>query len=44
MLSGALAFCCLSSLQMAEALGSKSIGSFVALVSVWNFLGRMGAG
>lgn len=31
-------------LQMAEALGSKSVGSFVALVSVWNFLGRMGAG
>eukprot|EP00271_Cylindrocystis_brebissonii_P007471 TRINITY_DN21046_c0_g1_i1.p1 TRINITY_DN21046_c0_g1~~TRINITY_DN21046_c0_g1_i1.p1 ORF type:complete len:598 (-),score=127.18 TRINITY_DN21046_c0_g1_i1:1375-3168(-) len=30
--------------QMAEALGSKSVGAFVALVSVWNFLGRMGAG
>lgn len=30
--------------QMAESLGSKSIGAFVALVSIWNFLGRMGAG
>lgn len=30
--------------QMAEALGSESIGAFVALVSVWNFLGRMGSG
>ncbi|KAG6554887.1 hypothetical protein Mapa_003471 [Marchantia paleacea] len=30
--------------QMAESLGSRSIGAFVALVSVWNFLGRMGSG
>eukprot|EP00897_Mesotaenium_endlicherianum_P002778 jgi/Mesen1/2528/ME000161S01583 len=30
--------------QMAESLGSNSVGAFVALVSVWNFLGRMGAG
>ena len=30
--------------QMAESLGSTSIGAFVALVSVWNFLGRMGSG
>ena len=30
--------------QIAESLGSRSIGAFVALVSVWNFLGRMGAG
>lgn len=31
-------------LQMAESLGSRSIGAFVALVSIWNFLGRMGSG
>ncbi len=30
--------------QMAESLGSRSVGAFVALVSVWNFLGRMGSG
>ncbi|XP_024524340.1 protein NUCLEAR FUSION DEFECTIVE 4 isoform X1 [Selaginella moellendorffii] len=30
--------------QMAESLNSKSIGAFVALVSVWNFLGRLGSG
>ncbi|CAM6130018.1 unnamed protein product [Calypogeia fissa] len=30
--------------QMAESLGSRSIGAFVALVSVWNFLGRMASG
>eukprot|EP00850_Spirogloea_muscicola_P004056 SM000017S02796 [mRNA] locus=s17:307703:312742:+ [translate_table: standard] len=30
--------------QMADSLGSKSVGAFVSLVSVWNFLGRMGAG
>lgn len=31
-------------LQMAESLGSRSVGAFVALVSVWNFLGRLGSG
>ncbi len=31
-------------MQMAESLGSRSVGAFVALVSVWNFLGRMGSG
>ncbi|CAK9209420.1 unnamed protein product [Sphagnum troendelagicum] len=30
--------------QMAESLGSRSVGAFVALVSVWNFLGRMRSG
>ena len=30
--------------QMAEALGSTRVGAFVSLVSVWNFLGRIGAG
>lgn len=30
--------------QMAESLGSRSVGAFVALVSVWNFLGRLGSG
>ncbi|KAJ7544165.1 hypothetical protein O6H91_09G066900 [Diphasiastrum complanatum] len=30
--------------QMAESLNSKSIGAFVALVSVWNFLGRLASG
>ncbi|CAI5477069.1 unnamed protein product [Closterium sp. Yama58-4] len=30
--------------QVAESLGSASVGALVALVSIWNFLGRMAAG
>ncbi|CAI5529220.1 unnamed protein product [Closterium sp. Naga37s-1] len=29
---------------VAESLGSASVGALVALVSIWNFLGRMAAG
>ncbi|CAI7778770.1 unnamed protein product, partial [Closterium sp. NIES-53] len=34
----------LSQVLVAESLGSASVGALVALVSIWNFLGRMAAG